>query len=83
MTFSTPPTFTATFSGGENLKAEFGATVEIPIAEFYPGPYEITPTQEKQIIPIGELAAAKDITVNAIPNNYGLITWNGSTLTVS
>ena len=49
----------------------------------YAGDYEITPTSETQTIPINGLLAARDITVNPIPSNYGLITWDGSTLTVS
>lgn len=49
----------------------------------YTGSYEVTPTQQTQTIPIMGLKAADDITVNPIPSNYGLITWDGSTLTVS
>lgn len=49
----------------------------------YRGEYEFTPTQQEQIIPIEGLKATEDIIINPIPSNYGLITWNGSTLTVS
>lgn len=49
----------------------------------YEGEYEVTPTQETQTIPIQGMLATHNITVNPIPGNYGLITWNGSTLTVS
>lgn len=49
----------------------------------YSGIYEWTPTQETQTIPISGKTAARNITINPIPSNYGLITWNGSTLTVS
>ena len=48
----------------------------------YEGAYEITPTTAEQVIPTKNLRMTEDITVAAIPNNYGLITWNGSTLTV-
>lgn len=51
--------------------------------EEYAGPYEFTPTQEEQTVEIAHLQATQNITVNPIPSNYGLITWNGSTLTVS
>lgn len=49
----------------------------------YAGEYEITPTEQTQIIPIEGKTAKQDIVVNPIPSNYGLITWDGNTLTVS
>lgn len=49
----------------------------------YEGEYEFTPTQEQQTIQIAGKSASKDIIINPIPNNYGLITYNGSFITVS
>ncbi len=49
----------------------------------YDGPYEVTPTQYEQVLNTRNLRATQNVTINPIPNNYGLITWNGSTLTVS
>ena len=49
----------------------------------YAGPYVVTPTRETQILPTINKLATNDITVNPIPSNYGLITWNGTVLTVS
>ena len=49
----------------------------------YEGPYVITPAAEAQTIATKNLRMTDDITIGAIPDNYGLITWNGSTLTVS
>lgn len=49
----------------------------------YEGAYTFTPTDSVQTIEIAELVATADITIEPIPDNYGLITWNGSTLTVS
>ena len=49
----------------------------------YEGSYYITPTAEEQVIPTNNLRMTDDLTIAAIPNNYGLITWDGSTLTVS
>lgn len=49
----------------------------------YDGAYEWTPTQSTQTIEIENKKALTNITINPIPQNYGLITWNGSTLTVS
>ena len=49
----------------------------------YEGSYEYTPTDSTQVIAINGKRATSDITINPIPSNYGLITWNGATLTVS
>ena len=49
----------------------------------YVGSYEWTPTENTQTISINGLRATADIIINPIPNNYGLITWDGSALTVS
>ena len=49
----------------------------------YSGAYEVTPTQERQRLSTGGKVLTADIVINPIPQNYGLITWNGSTLTVS
>lgn len=49
----------------------------------YTGSYTFTPSQSAQTININGMIATQDITINPIPNNYGLITWNGSVLTVS
>ena len=51
--------------------------------EEYTGDYEFTPTRSTQVIEIANKKATADITINPIPKNYGLITWNGSVLTVS
>ena len=49
----------------------------------YSGEYEVTPSVQTQTIPIAGKIAREDITINPIPSNYGLITWDGTTLTVS
>ena len=49
----------------------------------YHGATEVTPSEETQVLPTAGEMLSSDITVNPIPSNYGLITWNGSTLTVS
>lgn len=67
---------------GGSFPADMGTVIEI-LPDVYQGEYEITPSAEAQIIPAGGMNLARDITVNPIPQNYGLITWNGSYLTVS
>lgn len=49
----------------------------------YDGEYEFTPTQSTQIVPTADKTLEQNIKINPIPSNYGLITWNGSVLTVS
>ena len=49
----------------------------------YAGPYEVTPGREAQVLPTEARTLAQDVVVNPIPHNYGLITYNGSTITVS
>ena len=52
-------------------------------ADEYDGPYEATPTAAAQTFPTTGKLMVREFTVNPIPSNWGLITWNGSTLTVS
>lgn len=49
----------------------------------YTGAYEVTPSAETQTLDTEGLRLTRPVVVNPIPNNYGLITWNGSFLTVS
>ena len=53
------------------------------IGESYGGPYEVTPTAEIQTLETAHRLMTENTVINPIPNNYGLITWNGSVLTVS
>lgn len=69
-------------AGSDSVKVT--AHEGIPI---YPSPYsgtiDITPTEEAQTIPTSGYMMQTDIVVEPIPSNYGLITWDGTTLTVS
>lgn len=47
------------------------------------GPYEATPSSAEQVFAVSGKRMTQDFTVHAIPSNYGLITWNGSVITVS
>lgn len=67
----------------ESGKGEAEAITQYDSHSLYTGAYEFTPSSETQTIPIADLIAAEDITINPVPSNYGLITWNGSFLTVS
>lgn len=73
-------------SGGLTAKGDMTGELSKPTVtpvEEYDGPYEFTPSGEAQTIEIENHKAIQNITINPIPSNYGLITWNGSTLTVS
>ena len=77
--------FTAKSIEGEIVTEEIavGGDVAMPVSSYFTGEYTITPSNEMQTISIGGKTAKQNITINPIPSNYGLITWNGSTLTVS
>lgn len=49
----------------------------------YHGEYEVVPSQSRQVLHTAGERLLHDVVVEAIPSNYGLIQWNGSTLTVS
>lgn len=61
------------------VKAYASYTIDYP----YTGEYIFTPTRETQVVPIAGKKATENIIINPIPSNYGLITWDGSVLTVS
>lgn len=62
--------------------AEYIPTISADIPR-YEGSYAVTPTSETQTLHTTEMLMVEDLTINPIPSNYGLITWDGSTLMVS
>lgn len=73
----------AALSAPAELRAELHAAESSTDAEIYKGDYVYTPTEKAQTVRISHMLASRDIVINPIPSNYGRITWNGSTLTVS
>lgn len=72
------------FRINDNNSATFKAEQGIPIyPTAYSREYIVTPSSETQTLDTEGLMMTRNITINPIPSNYGLITWNGSTLTVS
>ena len=61
-------------------KVEISTIVD---GDMYDGSYSVTPSQQTQTLSTAGKIMAHNITVNPIPSNFGLITWNGSVLTVS
>lgn len=65
-----------------------GVTLDTPVVkeyvdvQTYTGEYEVTPSAETQTLNTEGLRLTRNVTVNPIPQNYGLITYNGAVLTV-
>lgn len=59
---------------------EYQAIGNIPS---FDGPYEVIPTVVEQTFETAGRKMTENFVVSPIPQNYGLITWDGSTLTVS
>lgn len=49
----------------------------------YQGEYEATPTRETQVFDTRGKRMTANFTVNPIPPNYGLVTWDWRVLTIS
>lgn len=82
-TFNQGNTLHACFQGADTLDASLNSTVYIPVVDVYEGPYEATPSRETQTLGTENLMMSRNVTINPIPSNYGLITYNGAILTVS
>ena len=54
-----------------------------PGGEPYDGPYEVTPGDEAQTLQTAGKSLAQDVVVDRIPSNYGKISWDGATMTIS
>ena len=82
-----------TVDGGEGIPLSVGeppgVSLEIGTAAIggrlpdYTGPTTVTPSSNAQTLSTAGTSLNSDITVNPIPSNYGLVTWNGSVITVS
>lgn len=49
----------------------------------YEGGYTFTPSRQAQVVPTERRVLLENIVINPIPQNYGLITYNGAIITVS
>ena len=79
VTLQQDDSFTCSFNEGSEFEVDFGANV----AGEYQGAYEVTPTQQTQTLPTVNKVLTDNVVIKPIPNNYGLITYNGSIITVS
>ena len=65
----------------QNIAVTLGA--DCVMARPYSGTVEVTPSAEAQILPTKGYMLESNVVINPIPSNYGLITWDGTRLTVS
>ena len=65
------------FSSDEYVSVLFSEMPE------YDGPFEVTPSDEEQVLRTAGTASWYDVTIAPIPSNYGRITYSGNVLTVS
>ena len=81
--------FNVIFDQAQNMNVKFSE--ESFICDFgqgliqgnYSGPYEVTPSEETQTLGTAGKTLNANVIIKPIPSNYGLITWNGSVITVS
>ena len=76
------PVASGRVSIGNSAEAGVVTRVREPLPP-YEGAITVTPSFNTQVLHTEHKTLLTDITVNPIPSNYGLITWNGSVLTVS
>ena len=72
-------------SSAIDIPVETGVVINVETTNIpaYTGDYVVTPSMEEQVLETNGLRMTDNVTINPIPSNYGLITWNGSFLTVS
>lgn len=73
-------------SGKLSTAQEISGELTVPqyvLPPSYGGPYEVTPSGEAQVLETDSFYMNGDVVINPIPSNYGLITYNGSEITVS
>lgn len=85
-----PAQMNVTFSGDESFSCSFAEDSSFVVSmgesflpEHYQGETTVSPSADIQVLDTMGKVLDENITVQPIPNNYGLITYNGSTITVS
>ena len=69
-------------SNEQTVNCEVSTSI-VQMAEDYIGDYNLIPTNEQTILQTKGHIMKDNITIEPIPKNYGLITWNGSVLTIT
>lgn len=65
------------------LNMTIGAEYVMTSVEDYEGNYRVTPQVTTQVLETKDLKMTDNLVVEPIPKNYGLITYNGTNITVS
>lgn len=65
----------------DSVSLHVGGEVYSP--DIYRGEYEVTPSQSEQVLETADKLLRENVVVAPIPYYYGLITYNGSIITVS
>lgn len=78
--FQEEEAFVCNLEENGSFEVDFGEKYYPPI---YDGPSEVNPSLETQTLNTQGKMLTSNITINPLPSYYGLITWNGSVLTVS
>lgn len=63
------------------VSASVGLPAVVPHRTF-DGAYEVTPGDEAVVLETAGLVAVDNIIINPVPQTYGRVVWDGSTLTV-
>lgn len=74
---------TSVASEDVSIRVSIGAAYSAVSGDPYEGAYTVTPSQQTQVLATAGKVMLDDVTIDPIPQNYGLVTWNGSVLTVS
>lgn len=83
-----------TVSGGGSIHMEVSGGGSIPMEldqvrvvyydrPAYTGDYTVTPSTERQILQTNGKRMTDDLVIEPIPNNYGLVTWDGVRITIT
>ena len=79
---SSPVTISGTLATPKNITGQL-TVPQYVTPPAYTGPYEVTPSGAEQVLETDTFYMNSNIVINPVPSNYGLITWDGSTITVS
>lgn len=72
-----------TLNEGSTLIGETRIKCGSYTGEEYEGAYTVTPSSERQILKTNERVCLGNIAIEPVPSNYGLITYDGTVITVS
>lgn len=65
------------------IDGEAVQVIEVSRQNYYQGDYVVTPAENQQTLITSNMLMADNLIIEPIPQNYGLITWDGTTLKVS